>query len=96
MIYYLGRHPVAAAKLGEMSPVSAIMEVGRLATRLKTGTPAPGETNGGSSRPKPHIPAPVTHVNKAATTSALTFAEIAAKPAYAGKAKDLRRALARQ
>jgi hypothetical protein len=95
VIYYLGRHPVAAAKLGEMSPVSAIMEVGRLATRLKTGTPSPGETNGREAKPKPRIPAPVKHVDTSGSGQTLTFAEIAAKPDYPGKAKDLKRALAR-
>jgi hypothetical protein len=94
VIYYLGRHPVAAAKLGELSPVAAIMEVGRLSTRLKTGTPSPGETNG-TKKAKAVIPAPVKHVDSAAHSTEQTFAEIAAKPNYPGKAKDLRRALGR-
>src|SRR5712664_817390 len=93
VIYYLGRHPVAAAKLGELSPISAVMEVGRLSARLKTGSPATSDANDGAPiKPKPKVPAPVRTVNTSGTTSALTFAEIAAKPSYPGKAKDLKRA----
>jgi hypothetical protein len=93
VIYHLGRHPAYAAKLGEMSPLSAVMEVGRLSARLTTGASAHDEANGGSSsKPKPKVPAPVRTVSTAGSSAALTFAEIAAKPNYPGKAKDLRRA----
>jgi hypothetical protein len=95
--YYLMRHPAAAAKLGEtcrVNPLSAVMEVGRLSMRLKTGAPAPGEANGEETRKsKPKVPAPVRTVNTGGSSEGLTFAEIAAKPNYPGKAKDLRRAM---
>jgi hypothetical protein len=94
VIYYLGRHPAYAEKLGKMQPLSAVMEVGRLSAKLLTGAPASGEANGeGQTRPKPKVPAPVRTVNTG-TTSANPddFAEIAARPNYPGKAKDLRRA----
>jgi hypothetical protein len=93
--YYLGKHPAYAEKLGQMSQPSAIMEVGRLSERLKTGAPATSEANGGApTKPKPKVPAPVRTVSTAGSSAALTFAEIAAKPNYPGKAKDLRRAMA--
>jgi hypothetical protein len=91
VIYYLGRNPSYAAKLGEMSPLSAVMEVGRLSARLKTGA-AGGEAR---PRPRPRVPAPVRTVSTAGTAESPTFAEIAARPNYAGKAKDLKRAMER-
>lgn len=95
VIYYLGRHPAYATKLGEMSPLSAVMEVGRLSSRLKTGAAAPAEANGERTpKPKPKVPAPVRTVSTAGSSEGLTFAEIAAKPNYPGKAKDLRMAAA--
>lgn len=94
-IYYLGRHPAYAAKLGEMQPLSAVMEVGRLSQKLLTGAPATGEANGEEkTRLKPKVPAPVRTVNTGGSSGSPTFAEIAAKPNYPGKAKDLRRAAA--
>lgn len=78
--YYLGKHPDYARRLAEMSPLSAAMEVGRLATRLKTGAPEPGAAGGGETRkPKPRIPEPVKPVSTAATSSTLTSAEAAKK-----------------
>src|SRR5258707_316978 len=95
VIYSLGRHPAYAAKLGEMSPLSAVMEVGRLSARLTTGASAHDEANGEEPRkPKPKVPAPVRTVSTAGSSTALTFAEIAAKPNYPGKAKDFKRAQA--
>ena len=95
VVYYLGRHPAYAAKLGELSPLSAVMEVGRLSARLKTGAPAPGEARSEeTTKPKPKVPAPVRTVSTAGSSAALTFAEIAAKPSYPGKARDLRAAAA--
>jgi hypothetical protein len=95
VVYYLGRHPAYARKLGELSPLSAVMEVGRLSARLKTGAPAPGEAHSEEpTKPKPKVPAPVRTVSTAGSSAALTFAEIAAKPSYPGKARDLRAAQA--
>jgi hypothetical protein len=95
VVYYLGRHPAYAEKLGKMSPLSAVMEAGRLSARLKAGAPAPGEANGEEpTKPKPKVPAPVRTVSTAGSSAALTFAEIAAKPSYPGKARDLRAAQA--
>lgn len=91
VIYYLGRHPDYAAKLGQMSQPSAVMEVGRLSARLKIGV-ANGE--GEYRRPKPKIPAPVRTVSTGGSSAAQTFAEIAAKPNYPGKARDLKIAAA--
>jgi hypothetical protein len=89
--YYLGQHPEQIAELAELTPYSAVMEVGRLAERLKTGAPKPGAANSGApSKPKPRIPEPVKPVSTAATSSGLTFREIAAKPNYPGKVRDLR------
>jgi hypothetical protein len=95
VIYYLGRHPARAKKLGEMTPLSAVMEVGRLSKELLTGAPASGEANGeGQAKPKPKVPAPVRTVNTGGPSANPTFAEIAARPNYPGKARDLRRASA--
>jgi len=94
VIYYLGRHPAYAAKLGKMTPLSAVMEVGRLSARLTTGAPAPSEADDEApARPRPRVPAPVRTVSTGGSSAALSFAEIAAKPNYPGKAKDLRRAM---
>lgn len=96
VIYYLGRHPAYAAKLGEMSEHSAIMEVGRLSAKLLTGAPSTGEANGErETKPKPKVPAPVRTVNTGGTSAEPTFADIAARPNYPGKARDLRAAAAR-
>lgn len=80
--YYLGKHPDYARKLAEMTPLSAVMEVGRLAARLsaKTGAPHRDEA-GGEVKPKPRarIPEPVKPVSTSATSSTLTSKEAAAK-----------------
>lgn len=97
--YYLMRHPVKAAELGKMSQVAAVMEVGRLSVRLKTGAPAPGEASGSEApavKQKPKVPAPVRTVSTGGSSAAPSFAEIAAKPNYPGKARDLRAALTQQ
>lgn len=78
--YYLGKHPDYARKLAEMSPLSAVMEVGRLAERLKTGAPRPGEAGSGAkTKPKPKLPEPVTPVSTSATSSTLSSREAAQK-----------------
>lgn len=78
--YYLGKHPDYARKLAEMTPLSAVMEVGRLAERLraKTGAPNRGEADGGTkTKPRTRIPEPVKPVSTSATNSTLTSAEAA-------------------
>jgi hypothetical protein len=81
--YYLGKHPDYARKLAEMTPLSAVMEVGRLAERLKTGAAKPAEANGGApTKPKPRLPEPVKPVSTSATSSTLTTREAAAKKDY--------------
>lgn len=95
--YYLMRHPAYAAKLGKMSQVSAVMEVGRLSAKLNGGTGASASDEADSEekpKPKPKVPAPVRTVSTGGSSAVLTFAEIAAKPDYPGKAKDLRAAQA--
>jgi hypothetical protein len=78
--YYLGKHPDFARRLAEMTPLSAVMEVGRLADRLKGGQkPEAGE----KPKPKPRLPEPVKPVSTAATSSSLTSAE-------AAKSRDFR------
>jgi hypothetical protein len=78
--YYLGKHPAAAKKLAEMSPFAAVMEVGRLAARLKTGAPEPGDAASRTKiKPKPRIPEPVKPVSTSATASTLTSREAAQK-----------------
>lgn len=92
--YYLMRHPDKAAELGKMAQGAAFAEVVRLSDRLKTGASA---YNGGEERllrPKPRVPAPVRTVSTGGPSGSPTFAEIAARPNYAGKARDLKRALA--
>jgi len=86
VIYYLGKHPDYAAKLGEMRPVAAIRAVERLSVSMGAGG---GEE---SRRSRPRVPAPVRTVNTAGSSEGASFAEIAARPNYPGKAKDLKRA----
>lgn len=82
MAYYLGRHPEYAKKLYEMSPHSAVKEVGRLSDRLlkaASGSPAPGSGRREQPKPKPRVPAPVRPVNTSATASTLTSRDAAQK-----------------
>ncbi len=75
VVYYLGKHPAYATKLAEMSPLSAVMEVGRLSERLLKQNPAgSNRTAGGGTplKPKPRLPAPVKPVTTSATTSTVT------------------------
>lgn len=88
--YYLGKHPAYAAKLGEMDPADAFMEIGILSARL-AGTSSGEEYE---RRPRPKVPAPVRTVSTGGSTAAPRFADIAARPNYPGKARDLKRALA--
>jgi hypothetical protein len=77
--YYLGKHPAYAKTLAEMSPLSAVMEIGRLAERLKPGsTRGPGADTDAPKKPAPKkIPEPVRPLSSAATSSSLTSREAA-------------------
>jgi hypothetical protein len=90
VIYYLATHPAYAAKLGEKckagQELSAVREVERLSLRLN-----PGDEY---RRPKPRVPAPVRTVSTGGSSATPSFADIAARPNYPGKARDLRRAAA--
>ena len=85
-VYYLGKHPDYAARLGKMTDHAAAAEIGRLSERLKAG----------ASRPRFRTPPPVRTVSTAGSSAPLTPAEVAARPNYAGKARDFRKALAEQ
>jgi hypothetical protein len=82
--YYLGKHPAYAQKLAEMSSLAAVVEVGRLADRLKTGAPNRGEADGAAKpKPKPKtIPEPVKPVSTSATASSLSSADAAKNRNY--------------
>ena len=88
VIYYLGKNPDYAKKLGEMRPISAIRAVERLSARLTSGEGYEDR------RPRPRVPAPVRTVSTAGSSAAPSFADIAARPNYPGKARDLKRAMA--
>jgi hypothetical protein len=78
--YYLGKHPDYAKRLAEKSPLAAVVEVGRLSDRLKTGAPNRGEADGTTKpKPKTRLPEPVRPVSTAATSSTMTSAEAAKK-----------------
>lgn len=81
IVYYLAKNPDYAGKLAEMTPLSAVKEVGRLEDKLAK---APGKVestaDGGVPRkPKPQLPAPIRSVSTAATTSTLTSRDAAEK-----------------
>jgi hypothetical protein len=82
VVYYLGKHPDVARKLGQMSHSLAAAEVGRISERLA-----------GASRSRPRVPAPVRTVSTAGSSVAPSPSDIASRPNYPGKAKDFRRAL---
>ncbi len=92
VVHFLGTHPEYAEKLGQMPATAAILEVGQLSSSLKA---ASGNGNGYEyRRPKPKIPAPVQPVGSGTPSGEPTFAEIAQRANYPGKARDLRIALA--
>jgi hypothetical protein len=86
VVYYLGRHPEYAKKLAEMTPLSAVMEVGRLSARLTAGSGSPGSGagHGDTTKNKSRVPPPVRPVSTAATSSTLTSRDAAAKRDYKG------------
>jgi hypothetical protein len=76
--YYLGKHPTFTKRLAELSPLTAVVEVGRLADRLKTGAPDRGDADSGTKpKPRPRIPAPITPVGGSVSASTLTSREAA-------------------
>lgn len=81
--YYLGKHPDYARRLAELSPLSAVMEIGRLAEKLKSGS-EPRSTTGGTQRKTTptRVPDPVRPVSTSATSSTLTSREAAQKRDY--------------
>lgn len=70
--YYLGKHPDYAEKLAKMQPFLAVIEIGRLAERLKKTAAAPKPNSGAPPKPKPKIPAPVEPTATSATSSTVT------------------------
>jgi hypothetical protein len=91
--YYLGKHPDFARRLSAMSPLSAVMEIGRLAERLKPAAPEPGASGAPKKTPPIVIPEPVRPVSTSATSSTLTAREAASRRDYkAFKAAQRRRA----
>jgi hypothetical protein len=76
--YYLGKHPDYARRLAEMSPLSAVMEIGRLAEKLKPGAAEPAASGRPEKKTPPKsIPEPVRPVSTSATSSTLTSREAA-------------------
>src|SRR5262249_40135197 len=82
--YYLGKNLSVLERLNTLDAVTAVVEVGRLSERLKTGTrPKPSAADGGTKpKPKPKLPEPVKPVSSAAQASTLTSAEAAKKRDY--------------
>jgi len=82
--YYLGKHPDYAKRLAEMSPLSAVMEIGRLAERLKPASARePGTDADPKKKPAPKkIPDPVRPLSSSTTSSSLTSREAATKHDY--------------
>jgi hypothetical protein len=77
--YYLGKHPDYARELADMSPIKAVVEIARLADKLKAGAPA----EGGKPKPRPRaLPEPVKPNSTAATSSTLTSREASQKRDY--------------
>jgi hypothetical protein len=80
--YYLGQHPDYANRVAEMSPLSAVIEIGRLADRLKPAKARELNQAGGADKPKPKlapkkIPDPVRPLSSSASSSSLTSREAA-------------------
>lgn len=78
--YYLGKHPDYARRLAELTPLSAVMEIGRLAEKLKGGNEPKNNAGGTQKKPAPKpVPEPVRPVSTSATSSTLTSREAAQK-----------------
>jgi hypothetical protein len=81
--YYLGKHPDYTRRLAEMSPLSAVMEIGRLAEKLMPAAPELGADGRPPKKPAPKaIPEPVRPVSTSATSSTLTSREAAKQRDY--------------
>jgi len=79
--YYLGKHPDFVQKLAKMSVRSAVMEVGRLSSKLEAASGSGGSAagSGENSQPKRRLPVPVRPVKTSATSQSLTSQEAAKK-----------------
>ena len=84
MTYYLGNTLDTRQSLAEMSPLSAVMEIGRLAEKLKSGkAPEPGADAARQKKTPPKkIPEPVRPLSTSATASTLTSREAAKNRDY--------------
>ncbi len=81
--YYLGKNEAYTRKLAAMDPLDAVMEVGRLVSRLKTGAPKPGEADSKRQpRTKSRLPEPVRPVSTSASSSTVTSREAAKSRNY--------------
>ncbi len=79
--YYLGKHPDTARRLAELSPLSAVVEVGKLADKLANGQ-KPDEKRTATKIPPKAIPEPVRPVSTSASASTITSREAAQKRDY--------------
>jgi|SRR5579872_2484170 len=77
--YYLGKYPAFTQELAKMSPLAAVVEIGRLSDKLKkAGAREPRGTDGAAkTKTRPRLPEPVRPVSTAATASTLSSAEAA-------------------
>ena len=95
VMYHLVTHLAELRKLAELSPLSAVAEVGRLSAKLKSATEeqAPSSANGGSSeKPKPRVPAPVRPVSTGGAATTASSREVAQRKPYSGQYQDFKRA----
>lgn len=78
--YHIGKHPELAQRLAKMPVRSAVMEVGRLASRLEAESGSGVESTAGNRdnrQPRRRLPAPIRPLNTSATSQPLTSAEAA-------------------
>jgi DNA repair exonuclease SbcCD ATPase subunit len=82
--YYLGKHPDFARRIAELSPLSAVVEVGKLADKLANGQkPQDKDEKRTATRiPPKAIPEPVKPVSTSASASTLTSREAAKNRDY--------------
>lgn len=83
--YYLAKHPDYAETLAAMDPFSAVVEVGRLAERLKPATARTTTNENTREKPKTRpetLPEPVKPLRSPATASTLSSREAAQKRDY--------------
>lgn len=78
--YYLATHPDFLAKIWELTPFSAVMEIARLSDKLKGGAARSGSDGAPEKKTPPKkIPEPIKPVSTAATASTLTSRAAAEK-----------------